>query len=91
MMFMKNLFGSDRSSRNADLRSVQVCLEQSIFIFPGQRALRGPSEHSESNQRALAHSESTQKEHQRHTVGAYKYFVLLNLKTDLYISVINAK
>ena len=47
-------FGSDRSSRNADLRpfvrlffcltvcQLQVCLEQSVFIFLGQRAIRAP-------------------------------------------------
>ena len=60
----KNPFiGSDRSSINADLcssvrpsvRPVQVCLEQSIFIFLGQRAVRKQSEntHTESYSRSL--------------------------------------
>ena len=50
------VFGSDRSSRNADVLSfvrsfgcsVQVCLEQSIFIFLGQRAIRELSESTQS-------------------------------------------
>ena len=41
------------------VRPAQVCLEQSIFIFLGQRTLKGPSEHSESDQKALKHLEST--------------------------------
>ena len=36
------------------VRPVQVCLEQSIFIFLGQRAVR---EHSENTRRALKQSE----------------------------------
>ena len=59
----------------------QTCLEQSIFIFLGQRALREPSEHSESNQRVLEHSESTKRAikalKSELTVGAFKYCVLL--------------
>ena len=61
------LFSSDRSSRNANV-CVSVCpaqsaLEQSIFIFLGQRALRALGrefrEHSENEQRALrVHLES---------------------------------
>ena len=39
-----NIFGSDRSPRNAivcpSIRAAQSALEQSIFIFLGQRALR---------------------------------------------------
>ena len=52
-----HLFGSDRSSRNADVRMfvrlVQVCLEQSTFIFLGQRAIRALRGQSEGNQRAI--------------------------------------
>ena len=65
-----HLFGSDRSSRNVNLRlfvrSCQTCLEQSIFIILAQifkQSVRNKSavrEHSESTQRALReHSEST--------------------------------
>ena len=56
------IFGSDRSSRSHNVRpsvrSVQVCLEQSIFIFLGQRALR---EQAKSNQALREHSEGTQR------------------------------
>ena len=72
VLFIFLLFGSDRSSRNADLRSsvrsVQTCLEQSIFIILAQifklsvRNRSAVSEHSESNQRALREqSESNQR------------------------------
>ena len=48
------IFGSDRSSSShfvrPSVRPAQVCLEQSIFIFQGQRAIR---EQSESTQWAL--------------------------------------
>ena len=65
------IFGSDRSSGNANLRSlvrsVQVCLEQSIFIILAQifkqsvRNKSAVSEHSESTQRAIREqSESNQ-------------------------------
>ena len=47
-------FGSDRSSRNVNLRPVQVCLEQSIFIFlPRSESNRAVREHLERTQRAL--------------------------------------
>ena len=44
------------------VRSVQVCLEQSIFIFLGQRALR----ELDGTKRAIRE----QSENQSHTVGA---------------------
>ena len=48
----KYIFGSDRSSSSHNLRvsvrSVQTCLEQSIFIFLGQRSIRALREQSES-------------------------------------------
>ena len=70
---------SDRSPRNADVRSfvrsVQVCLEQSIFIILAQifkQSVRNKSAVSEHTQRALReHSESTQSIKIRvNTVGA---------------------
>ena len=43
------------------VRSVQICLEQSILIFLGQRAIRAHRDHSKSNQRTLREqSESNQ-------------------------------
>ena len=42
----------------SSVRSVQVCLEQSIFIFLGQRALR---EQAKSNQALREHSKGTQR------------------------------
>ena len=46
-------------SVHSSVRSVQTCLEQSIFIFLGQRELR---EHSESTQRTLKeHSKNCQR------------------------------
>ena len=56
----------DRSSRShfvvhPSVRPVTNCLKQSIFIFLGQRAVREHSEHK----------------NQSHTVGAFKYCVLL--------------
>ena len=51
------LFGSDRSSINADLcssvRPVQICLEQSIFIFLGLRSFGELPEHSKSTHKAI--------------------------------------
>ena len=55
---VKNIFGSDMSSRNANVRLrssvrlVQTCLEQSIFTFLGQRAIRALKEPSEDFQGA---------------------------------------
>ena len=43
------------------VHAAQTCLEQLIFIFLGQRALRRQSEKSESDIRALKHSESTNR------------------------------
>ena len=47
---VNDVFGSDRSPRSANLRSfvrpVQVCLDQSIFIFLDQRAIRTIRERS---------------------------------------------
>ena len=42
-----------RSSVRASVRPVQVCLEQSIFIFLGQRAVRKQSENTHRALRAL--------------------------------------
>ena len=51
------IFGSDRSSRchnvHPSICAGQSCLEQSIFIFLGLRAIRALREKSESNQRAI--------------------------------------
>ena len=80
---MNFLFGSDRSSIKANLcssiRSVQVCLEQSIFIILAQifkQSVRNKStvnEHSKSIQRALReHSESTQRELREHSERTQK-------------------
>ena len=49
------------------VRSIQVCLEQSIFIFQGQRAIQ--------EQRAM--QGQLEYKNQSHTVWAYKYCVLL--------------
>ena len=82
-----NLFGSDTSSRNANLRlsflrpSVQTCLEHSIFIILTQifkqsvRNKSAVSEHSESTQRAIReHSEHQNKSQYSRSL---KYCVLL--------------
>ena len=57
-----------RSPRSHNVRSVQVCLEQSIFIILAQifkqsvRNKLAVSEHTESTQRSLTdHLESTQR------------------------------
>ena len=85
-------FGSDRSSRShkvrAFVRSVQTCLEQSIFIILAQifkHSVRNKSavrEHSESTQRAIREqSESNQRiKIGVNTVRAFKYCVLFGEK-----------
>ena len=89
------IFGSDRSSRNANVRmlicSVQDCLEQSNFIYLGQRAIREQSKHSEGNQRTARehseHSESTQRalrEKPKHS----KYCVLFMFWTCLLLEIL---
>ena len=75
-LFGSLVFGSDRSSINANLRSsvrsfvcpVQTCLEQSIFIFLGQS--------NQSTQRTLREQSKSNKESLKIGVGAYRYFVL---------------
>ena len=55
--YCKPVFGSDRSSSShfvcPSVCPAQVCLEQSIFIFLGQRAIRALKKQSESTQKAI--------------------------------------
>ena len=60
-------------SVHLSVRPAQVCLEQSIFIFLGQRAI----EQSKSTRRTLR--EHLKPYYQSHTVGAFKYCVLLKM------------
>ena len=94
--FFSILFGSDRRSRSANVsasvRSVQTCLEQSIFIILAQifkqsvRNKSAVSEHSESTQRAI--SEHQNKSQYRRSL---KYCVLFSktfhncMKTSVWI------
>ena len=57
---LHSFFGSDRSSRSHDLclsvTSVTSCLEQSLFIFLGQRAIRALREQSQNTKREISES-----------------------------------